>query len=108
MTNPTDPMDQPEDDGMELVLPFVACVSNGGPYDDDAFTAGYQCGRIDSALKAAKAVGATSATYTVYTTLVKQLELIGMHHDFPNVTAEESPETPEWSFVTFEVSEGAL
>ncbi|MER7167002.1 hypothetical protein ABT336_13170 [Micromonospora sp. NPDC000207] len=98
----TDSMDQPERDGMELVFPFVACTSNGGPYDDDAFTAGYQAGRIDMALAAASAVGATSARYTVLTTLVGQLELIGMHHGFPIVTAVECDETPEWSVVTFD------
>ncbi|MFJ8690310.1 hypothetical protein [Micromonospora wenchangensis] len=101
----TDPMDLPEPDGMELVFPFVACQSNGGPYDDDAFTAGYQAGRIDTALAAAAAVGATTATYTVATPLVAQLELIGMHHGYPSVTAEVFGEAPEWSTVTFSTSE---
>ena len=83
-----DPMDQPEDEGMSLVFPFVVCQSNGGPYDDDAFTAGYQCGQIDRSLAAAAAVGATSMTCTVYTTLIKQLELVAMNRGFSNVDAQ--------------------
>ena len=96
----TDPMDLPEDDAMELVFPFVVCQSNGGPYDDDAFTAGYQCGRADSALAAAAAVGASRATFTVGTGLVAQVELIAMHHGFTYIRVEECEETPEWSLVT--------
>ena len=98
-----DPMDQPEEEGMSLVFPFVVCQSNGGPYDDDAFTAGYQCGQIDRSLAAAAAVGATSMTCTVYTTLIKQLELVAMNRGFSNVDAQECEPTPEWSFITFTV-----
>lgn len=108
MTDLPDPMDQPEDEGMELAVPFIVCQSQGGPYEDESFVAGYQAGRIDMALAAAASVGAKSATYTVMTTLVKQLELIGMHRGFPNVTAEQPEEAPEWSFVTFSASEEAL
>lgn len=96
-----DPMDHPEAEGMELAFPFIACESEGGPYADDPFVAGYQAGRVDAALAAAAVVGATTATYTVLTPLVAQLELIGMHHGYPHLQAEQASETPEWSFVTF-------
>jgi len=100
-----DPMDQPENEGMELAIPFVVCDDHGGPYDAEAFTAGYQAGRIDMALAAAAAVGAKSASYTVYSTLVHQLELVGMYRGFPVMTAEQPEEAQEWTFVTFAVSE---
>jgi hypothetical protein len=96
-----DPADEPEGDGYELVVPFIVCRSAGGPYDDEAYVAGVQAGQISQALQAAAAVGAVEARFTVYTTLVKQLELIGMSRGFPVVLAVESDEVPEWSFVSF-------
>lgn len=91
------------DDDIEyaLVMPFVVCQSHGGPYEDQAFVAGYQAGQIDRALRAAAAIGATQLRATVYAALVPQLELIGMNHGFPSMTAENSDGTPEWSLVTF-------
>ncbi len=103
-----DPMDQPEHEGLELAFPFTVCQSNGGPYDDEAFVAGYQAGRVDTALKTAAAIGATTYTVTVLTTLVGQLELIGMHYGFPAMTAEQFGEAPEWSTVTLSTSKEAL
>lgn len=83
-----------------LVIPFVACASQGGPYDDDAFAAGYQAGRIDHALAALVAVGGTELAATVRTDLVRQLDLIAMHHGFKAET-EPYVDANEWSFVTF-------
>lgn len=89
-------------DGYDLVFPFVVCRSNGGPYDDDAFVAGYQAGQIYQALGVAAQIGVRSARYTVRTALVPQLELIGMDRGFPVVKAEPWDEHPdEWTFVTF-------
>lgn len=103
-------MDLPEDDAAEygLVFPFVACASNGGPYEDEAFVAGVQLGRTDQALEAAALIGALRLTFTVRTALVKTLELCGMARGFPTITAEQVEATedhdamPEWSVVTFE------
>jgi hypothetical protein len=100
-----DPADQPERPGYELVMPFTVCRSAGGPYDDDAFVAGFQAGRVDQALEAGAVARASEVRFTVYTTLVKQLELIGMSRGFPVVLAEESSEVPAWSFVTFRVDQ---
>jgi hypothetical protein len=41
------------DNGFELVMPFVIVKSVGGPYDDDAFAAGWRLGVIESALRIA-------------------------------------------------------
>lgn len=96
-----DNLDRPEpDDEMSLVFPFVVCESNGGPYADDPFVAGYQAGQIDRALAAMAAVGGSRAKFTVRSALVPQLELIAMHHGFPVVVAEPWGEGPEWSWVT--------
>ncbi len=100
----TDDQDRPEDDGYSLVVPFVACTSKGGPYDDDAFVAGFQCGEIDRTLTALAAVGGSRATFTVYASLVGQLELVAMNRGFPVVTVEECAEASEWVQVTFATS----
>jgi hypothetical protein len=89
-----------------LVFPFVVCRSNGGPYDDEAFVAGYQAGQISKALAAAAAVGADRCMFTVRTDLVPQLDLIAMHYGF-SLEAKQIEETegypamPEWSGATF-------
>lgn len=99
--------DIPEWEGMELVVPFVVCTSKGGPFDDDAFVAGFQCGEVDKALSVAAVAGATHVKYTVRTALIPQLELLAMHRGFL-LTAETIGETddhaamPEWSVATFE------
>lgn len=37
-------------DEMNLLMPFVVCKSQGGPYDDDAFVAGWRLAEIRAAL----------------------------------------------------------
>ncbi|GAA0738629.1 hypothetical protein Drose_04340 [Dactylosporangium roseum] len=103
----TDPLDQPEDEGYDLLYPFICVTSKGGPYDDDTFVAGVSVGMIDQALATARSCGADRYRTTVRTNLLKQLELVGMARGFPVVLTEEVGETeghpamPEWSFITF-------
>lgn len=96
-----EPADEPEPEGYELAVPFIVCTSVGGPFDDDAFVAGFQAGQVNQALKAAAAANAIEVRFTVNSELVKQLELIGMNHGFPHIVAEEPEDAPSWSFVTF-------
>lgn len=100
-------MTAPDEHEMTLEMPFVVCRSRGGPYDDDAFTAGFQAGNIDQALASAAASHATSVHFPiVHTTLMRQLDLIGMRWGFPTLHTITSLEWPQWSAVTFYV-EGA-
>lgn len=87
-----------EPDGVEyaLVMPFVVCQSVGGPYDDDAFVAGYQAGQIDAALKAGTA---GDLSLTVRTDLLPQLDLIAMRHGY--IMTTDSTEIDEWTYATF-------
>lgn len=39
-----------EEQGHELVMPFVTVASKGGPHDDDSYTAGWEMGALDVAL----------------------------------------------------------
>lgn len=94
--------DQPEYD---LVMPFVACASNGGPYDDAAFTAGYQAGGLDKALEILAAAGASELRATVYTPLVPQLDLVAMRHGF-QLDSGACAEAEGWTFATFRTAAG--
>lgn len=88
--------DQPED-AYELVMPFVACASNGGPYDDDAFTAGYVAGGLDKTLGAIAALeGHGMVGVSVRTNLLPQLDLIAMRHGF-TVETEAIEGMAEWT-----------
>lgn len=95
-----DALDQPEDDAMELVMPFVVVQSVGGPYDDDAFAFGWQAGAIDHALRVADPEVRSVCYGIVRAGIVPQVELIGMRHGFPVVTVE--PTAEGWCEVTFE------
>lgn len=81
-----------------LVMPFVVCATNGGPYDDAAFVAGYAAGTIDYRLSTRDPLPARSA---VRTDLLPQLDLIAMRHGY-TMTSEPWGEAPaEWTMVTF-------
>lgn len=101
-----DPMDQPEREEYGLLYPFIVCVSNGGPYDDQPFVAGVQLGRMDAQLAAAEALGAREMRFTLLTDLGKQAELVGMARGFPIVEVENSG-VEGWIYVTFRVEAAA-
>jgi hypothetical protein len=85
-----------------LVMPFVVCASVGGPFEDDAFVAGYECGRIDSLLEQGRE---PDPNMPVRTMNVRQLDLIAMRRGYVLVVttspADEAPDD-EWAFVRFE------
>lgn len=88
-----------------MVMSFVACRSQGGPYNDQSFVAGFQVGTIDGALAAAAGIGASilPVAHCVYRALLGQLDLIAMRHGYQMrsapVTAGDDTET--WSTVEF-------
>lgn len=85
-------------DEFSLMMPFVVVESNGGPYDDAAFVAGYQCGTVDAKLAAAKAVGANHLVEVCYSDLRAQIDLIAMRHGY---TVDVVDEDDEWSTYSF-------
>lgn len=87
---------------MSLVLPFVACRSRGGPFDDESFVAGFQCGEIDRALSVAALTGAQRVRFpTVYASLLPQLDLVAMRHLYQLGPVTVSEQAPLWADVTF-------
>lgn len=101
-----------DDDSVEyeLVMPFVVVTSKGGPYDDEAFAAGWACAEIDQALKAVAPWNATFAR-TIRTTVVPQVDLIAMKHGY-QLTYDEDADRERgdgWTLAAFsplEVSDG--
>lgn len=62
-----------------LLLPFVVCRSQGGPYDDDSFVAGYELGRTAAQLPIYDALEISSWGTRIRTASLPQLELIAMN-----------------------------
>ena len=102
----TDPLDMPDEEEWALVVPFVVCTSQGGPYDDDSFVAGFQAGQIDQALAVLSVSGGDRYHTTVRTALMPLLELIAMNRGFGTVTAgevtdtDDHPALPEWTYLS--------
>ena len=93
------------DDEVEfsMVMPFVVCKSNGGPYDDSAFVAGAEFGKIASELERweSGALRVYEMQTQVRSEMVPQYDLLAMHHDL-TLTATPWEEHPdEWTFLTF-------
>ena len=80
-----------------LVMPFVVCASNGGPFADDAFVAGCHHGRLDAELGRRPSMVAS----TVPSALVPQLDLLAMHHGYAFESEPWAEHPDEWTFVTF-------
>lgn len=86
----------PQEVGWGLVMPFVACKTQGGPYDDDGFCAGFQAGIVDGKLSA----GIPEYRAAFYSPLAPQLDLIAMRHDY-SIEVDMDPAYRDWSWVTF-------
>ena len=89
-------MSTPQEPEHSLVMPFVVVASKGGPYDDSAYTAGYEMGLLDAALAAAPA----RHEATVHAANATQADLIAMRHGYVcHFTI--SGEFPDWTHATF-------
>ncbi len=89
----------------EMVMPFVVCESQGGVYDDDAYVAGFEAGRLDMALLLATPLLPGSEIkdpVPYHTANLPQLDLVAMRHGV-TLIAEESEE-PGWTYLTLEAS----
>lgn len=95
----------PEEGQFGLVMPFVVVKSKDGPYDDDAYVAGYEAGRLDARLEALPAGPVMWMIETPFRTdNVPQLDLIAMQHGFKMENLSEDTEDwqfPEWTMVSF-------
>lgn len=81
-----------------LIVPFIVCATNGGPYDDGPYCAGYEAGTIAVVL-ASLPPEITQAERTVRTDNLPQIDLIAMQHGWTVNAA--TTEWPEWTTVAF-------
>lgn len=87
----------PEEHEHELVMPFVTVTSRGGPHDDDAYTAGYECGSIGTSLAVMRAVGGSqSLTVTAHAANRPQLDLLAMRYGFTAEDVDPGPDGHAW------------
>ena len=83
-----------EDQDYGLVMPFTVTQSHGGPFEDEAFCAGWKCGQLDELASG----GAERIITTVLTATVPQVDLIAMRHGY-TLEANASDDYPEWTHV---------
>lgn len=95
--------EQPE--GYELVMPFVSVASNGGPYDDEAYVAGWRMGGLDARLGLEGILRPLSHEDTIRTSDVPQADLIAMKHGY-RLDVEPS-EDDAWAFARFSLMDAS-
>lgn len=85
-----------EEAGYTVVMPFLVVQSKGGPYEDEAFTAGWAMGSLDAKLEALSIDlrAAYKIGVTVPTECIPQIDLIAMKHGF--ICAAAATKDPTW------------
>lgn len=88
---------EPEEAGMELVMPLVVVTSNGGLYDDAAFVAGMHFQSLWDVLERRP----VSYQQFVRTPLVAQIDLLAMHFGYRLEIEPWEPDGDIWTFAKF-------
>ena len=96
--------EQPAEAEYGLVLPFVACKSNGGPFDDAAFIAGATCGALIEELRTLARLHATPRQRYINAALLPQVDLIAMSSGY-TTTLGELDGASGWQVVSFELTQ---
>jgi hypothetical protein len=65
--------------GYELLMPFVVVRSMGGPYDDEAWVAGYEMGQLDQYLASCRPE-VVARSYVCRTDNTPQVDLLAMRY----------------------------
>ncbi len=93
-------MSEPEQQ-YELVMPFKVCKTQGGPYDDESFVAGWTLALLDRDLAEAVVDRLPVTGRSLRPAMMPQVDLIAMKHGY-GVAAEPWDEAPEeWLVVDF-------
>ncbi len=92
----------PDEVEYEEVMPLVVVKTQGGPYDDESFVAGWQAAQIEAALGYAELTRATAVgPWVAYPALHDQLDLVAMKKGFQITEFYVVEENPGWAFYTF-------
>lgn len=97
-------MSEAEGGAYELVMPFVVCQSQGGPYEDEAFVAGWRLGQLDRTLEhdATLDAPADPNMATVHPAEMPLVDLIAMKHGYTVVAVPWSEAPGDWLYVEFQ------
>jgi hypothetical protein len=90
--------DEDHEVSYEIVMPFVVCASNGGPFEDSAWVAGYEMGLLAAELRSTTE---SVIERTVRTANVPQADLLGMDTGFDVESRPAEISGEEWSYVRF-------
>lgn len=102
--------DTPGDGDAEMLVPFTVVQSHGGPFEDKAFQAGYNMGRLEARFLAAEHFGLGLPTVPIERTMLEQIDLLAMHYnitmneiDIPDdkVDLDHDPR-PQWAWIKFD------
>ena len=85
----------------EPVMPFTVVKSVGGPYDDAAFVAGWNMGRLDLELAQLTAIQALPRPRYISTPLQEQVDLLAMKHGYLTKFTPWIDHPDEWVRVDF-------
>lgn len=95
--------DQLDDATYGLVMPFVVVTSVGGPYDDDAYAAGWEAKTIQIQLAGlVEQSGPLIMVASIHTENQPQIDLVAMQEGW---TVAFEPYDDEWVTATFQRGE---
>jgi len=90
----------------ELIMPFIATKSNGGSFEDGAYVAGWEMGRIDEELK-----HVNHLSVVIHRENLPQANLVAMRHNcsieekefyLEDETENKEDVIAEWAHVIFD------
>lgn len=94
--------DEEKPAGWELTLPFVVCQSEGGPYDDRAYVAGWEMGMLAGRLRAARPLGLGLPTVTIHEANRPMLDLLAMEIGATLVDLDWPGSVDGWALIRLE------
>lgn len=84
----------------EMLMPFVVCKSEGGPYEDAPFVAGWSLGYLEARLElAALNFGLDPRPIYLPPEVQPQVDLLAMQSGF---TVKTTPHSDDWMLYEFE------
>jgi len=91
--------DHGHDDGdvdYELAVPFTVCASNGGPFEDGAYVAGYEMGLLAGEFNFTTD---PAIEQVIRTDNVTQADLLAMHYGWKLESRPDAIYGSEWSHI---------
>jgi hypothetical protein len=83
--------------GWSLLMPFVNVTSVGGKFDDEAFVAGYEIGKLDSTLQSLWLLHVSQHVELLRAENIGQAELVAMRYGYHLSSIEDGG----WAHATF-------